>query len=200
MLEQLFGSKTRVKLLKTFFSKPEGSFFVRELSRAIEVQINAVRRELELLLGMGLLQEEKRQEDSKEADTASGSSLRKYYRLNPSSIIYNELQALLIKERLVGEEEFMRELQKKAGAIKLLILSGTFTGDKRSPTDILIVGAVKEHSLARLVQAYEKEFGFPIRYTSMGEQEFNDRRYVMDKFIYSVFEASHLKVVNELGL
>jgi hypothetical protein len=45
MIEQLFGSKTRVKLLKLFFSNPNRSFYVREITRTIDEQINSVRRE-----------------------------------------------------------------------------------------------------------------------------------------------------------
>ena len=45
-LEKLFGSKTRTKLLSLFFGNPERSFYVREMTRVIEEQINSVRREL----------------------------------------------------------------------------------------------------------------------------------------------------------
>ena len=52
----------------------------------------------------------------------------------------------------------------------------------------------------KLIEDYEKEFGFNIRYTVMAEEEFADRRYVMDKFLYALFEADHLKVINDLGI
>ncbi|PIT86470.1 MAG: hypothetical protein COU33_02995, partial [Candidatus Magasanikbacteria bacterium CG10_big_fil_rev_8_21_14_0_10_43_6] len=79
MLEQLFGSKTRLKVLRVLYREPEKPFFVRELARAVGVQINAVRRELELLVSIGLLQEiEKEAEDT----SKSGATLRKYYQLN----------------------------------------------------------------------------------------------------------------------
>ena len=59
MLEYLFGSKTRVKMLKTFFAHQNKSFYVRELSRLLNSQINAVRRELELLVKAGIIKETK---------------------------------------------------------------------------------------------------------------------------------------------
>ncbi len=195
MLEQLFGSKTRLKLLRTFFRETERAFFVRELARAIDMQINAVRRELKLLVEIGLVVEIDHQPEDEEK---SGASLRKYYRLDDSSIIYSELQALLLKEQLMGEQRFIEDLKKKAGDIKLLVLSGKFTGDLISATDLLIVGKIKERVLAKMVGQYEKEFGFDIRYTVMSAEEFEERRYVMDKFIFSLFECKHLKAVNEL--
>ena len=55
MIEQLFGSKTRVKLLNLFYSNPNRSFYVREITRKIDEQINSVRRELANLLSIGII-------------------------------------------------------------------------------------------------------------------------------------------------
>lgn len=199
MLEQLFGSKTRLKLLRLFFRDPAESFFVREISRQVGAQINAVRRELELLLKLDIIKE-KEEKKKKSNATKAGAGLRKYYQLNPESIIYSELQALLIKDKIIGQKEFMKELEEKTGDVKLLVLSGEFTGAHDAPTDILIVGKIKPRTLTKLVEQYEKDLGFDIKYTIMSEEEFQDRRYVMDKFVYGVFEAEHLKVVNKLGV
>ena len=57
-LEKLFGSKTRTKLLSLFFGNPERSFYVREMTRVIEEQINSVRRELLNLEGIGIIKNE----------------------------------------------------------------------------------------------------------------------------------------------
>ena len=200
MLEQLFGSKTRLKLLRLFFSEPDNSFFVRELSRNIGVQINAVRRELEILLNMDIIKEKEVDKKNKENEMEVGEKLRKYYVLNTESIIYSELQALLVKDKVIGQKEFIQSFKDKMTTVKLLILSGEFTGDKRSPTDLLVVGKVKPRVLSSLIEDYEKEFGFNIRYTVMTEEEFSDRRYVMDKFLYALFEADNLKIINELGV
>ena len=200
MLEQLFGSKTRLKLLRLFFSEPDNSFFVRELSRNIGVQINAVRRELEILLNMDIIKEKEADEKNKENEMEVGEKLRKYYILNSESIVYSELQALLVKDKVIGQKEFIQSFKDKMTTVKLLILSGEFTGDKRAPTDLLVVGKVKPRVLSSLIEDYEKEFGFNICYTVMTEEEFADRRYVMDKFLYALFEADNLKIINELGV
>src|ERR1041384_3015953 len=55
MIEQLFGSKTRVKLLQLFYSNTNRSFYVREITRKIDEQINSVRRELSNLLSIGII-------------------------------------------------------------------------------------------------------------------------------------------------
>ncbi|MBP7992864.1 MAG: hypothetical protein KAZ30_04440 [Candidatus Magasanikbacteria bacterium] len=200
MLEQLFGSKTRVKLLRALYRHPEKSYFVRELTRVLDAQINAVRREIEQLASIGLLLESEEMQTADEQIQA-GSSLRKYYKLNKDCLIYNELQALLLKEQLSSEEDFVKELQNgKVGEIEFLLMSGRFTHDEQAPSDVLVIGNVKEKVLAKMVAEYEVSFGFPIRYTAMTKQEFFDRRYVMDKFIFSLFEAKHVKVVNKFDL
>lgn len=197
MLEHLFGSKTRLKLLRLFFRHSERPFYVRELSRQLETQINAVRRELELLLKAGLVKEAGGQAGD---NAAQGGSLRRYYLLNAESLLYPELRALLLKVQLLGEQEFINELKERAGDIKLFVLTGQFTGDSRTDSDLLLVGKIKERTVARLVAEYEKEFGFEIRYTIMTEKEFLDRRHVMDKFIYSLFEAKNIKVVDKFNV
>jgi hypothetical protein len=129
----------------------------------------------------------------------SEPQLRKYYTLNAESILYPELHALLIKERVLGEQEFIEEIKKRCGEIKLFLLTGRFTQDKRAPSDILVVGNVKEKILEKVVADYEKELGFEIRYTIMTDKEFADRKYIMDKFLYTMFEAKHLEIINVYG-
>lgn len=198
MLEHLFGSKTRLKLLKVFFRKPDTLFYVRELTRILEVQINAIRRELDLLVQSGMVKE--MENNDKSQDEISGAHLRKYYALNKESILYEEMRALLTKAQMIGEQQFVSEILEKAGDIKLFIVTGHFTGDKKAPIDIMLVGDIKEITFSKIIKKYEKEFGFDVRYTLMTESEFADRRHVMDKFLFSIFEAGHTKILNKLSL
>lgn len=193
MLEQLFGSKTRFRILRTFFAHPERSFFVRELSRTIDTQLNAVRRELELLVNIGLLKEGEGKDD-----LSQGASLRKYYALNLQSLIYPEIQALITKLQILGQQELIKEIKEKGGEVKLLLLSGLFTNDRDAPSDLLAVGKLKDKTIANLIAKHEKELGVEIRFTLMSEPEFKERRQMMDKFIFALFEANNVKVVNEL--
>ena len=197
MLEHLFGSKTRLKLLKVFFRDPVKSYYVRELTRLLDAQINAVRRELEVLLAAGLVREI---EGKGKSGGGAGASLRKYYGLNHESILYPELQALLIKAQALGEAQFADEIKAKAGDVRLLLLSGRFTGDRRAMSDMLVVGNLREGPIDRVVKKYEQEFGGDINYTLMTVSEFEDRRQVMDRFLFSLFEAKHIKAVDKLNV
>jgi len=80
------------------------------------------------------------------------------------------------------------------------MLAGRFTGAMQAQTDMLVVGAVKERVLSEMISRYEKDLGFDIRYTVLTEKEFWDRRHVMDKFIYTLFEGKHVMVMNTLNV
>jgi predicted transcriptional regulator len=56
MLDHFFGSKARVKILKLFLLNPDGNYYLRQLARDLDLQVNSVRRELKNLEAFGLLQ------------------------------------------------------------------------------------------------------------------------------------------------
>lgn len=197
MIEQLFGSKTRYRLLRLLFRDPQASFFVRELARALGVHINAIRRELKLLCDLQIVAEYDRGPEKKKT---TGSSLRKYYRLNTQSLLYPELQSLLLKAHILDEQVFLTNIKKEAGTIVFLLMTGRFLGDHTAPSDLLIVGDVKERTLAKIIAHYEHDIGFEVRYTVMTKDEFFDRRQMMDKFLFALFEGKKMVVVNELGV
>ncbi len=194
MLEHLFGSKTRVRLLRLFFAEPEKMYFVRELTRILDVQINAIRRELELLEAAEIVEEVK----AVDIPDNDPQTVKKFYRLNQGSLLFPELQALLYKEKLLNEHNFIETLKAKAGDMKMFILSGHFTDDEKAPTDMLIVGDVKERAIVSLIEQYEHDHRVSFRYTFMKEQEFLDRRHIMDKFLFTLFESKIIKAVDTL--
>ncbi|MBI5729290.1 MAG: winged helix-turn-helix transcriptional regulator [Candidatus Magasanikbacteria bacterium] len=198
MLEHFFGSKTRLRLLKIFFRSPEQAFYVRELSRLTDTQLNAVRREIANLEKMGLIAGVPFTEISTHEAVGTGRS--KYYRLDSNSLLYPELKALLLKAEIGEERHLVEMLKNKAGQVKLLLLTGIFLQEKEVDTDILIVGKIKPLTVAKLIKAYENELGKVVRYTILDEKEFRDRREIGDKFLYSLFEAKHLSVVDEYHL
>ena len=196
MLEQLFGSKPRFNLLRFLFHNSDDSFFVRELSRALNSQVNAVRREINLLKKLDILIEE----DKKDNGAEHGASLRKYYSLNKDALIYPELEALILKADVLVEKELIDTIKNKGGDIKLLLMTGAFTKDTTVSVDILLVGDIKERNIAKIITDYEKKMGREVKYTIMNEKEFRERRHIMDKFIFSIFEAKHEKIINEMGI
>ena len=187
MIEYLFGSKTRLKLLHIFYREPEARFFVRELSRLAGTQINAVRRELATLVTITVIRED--------ADATEGEARRKFYSLNVDSLLHHELGALLMRGQLLSEQELINGI-KNLESVTLVLLSGRFVGAEDLPTDILIVGNVSEPVLKRLMLQFEKKLGFTIRYTLFSPEEYAERKRMLDRFVYAILEGRHTVVVD----
>jgi DNA-binding transcriptional ArsR family regulator len=187
MLEQLFSSKTRVKLLKLFLNQKEDKdYFIRELTRVLGEHLNSIRRELTNLEDLGLVL-------SQEKDK------KKYYSVNKDFILLPELKALLLKSRELGDQKLVQQLEK-IGFLDLLILSGTFVGNTDSDVDLFIVGRVQKPKLDKLIQTHEKDSGKDIRYTLMSKKEFQHRIDLGDRFIYTILNSRKITVINKLGI
>jgi len=192
MLEHLFGSKTRLKLLRVFFSHPESSFYVRELTRLCESQINGVRREIANLENLGIIA---RLSNAKDRENTRENI--KSFRLQTGFLLFQELKELMDKAQMLEEKEFVDALKTRAGKIKFMLLSGYFTEDKEVPTDLLVVGKIKDQTFNKIVRAFEKSIGKELRYTIFSEKEFFDRKDMGDKFLYNLLEHRYVKAVDE---
>ncbi len=188
MLEQLFGSQTRMKLLHLFLSNPEEKYFVRELTRMLDSQINAIRRELENLeeLGIIILVEDNLEEGK-----------RKFYQSNTKFVLYPELKSIFQKSQFLLEKKFAKAL-RKAGKINYLALTGTFVGDKNIPIDLLIVGNLQKKKFIKILKSFEKDLRREINYTLLDKEEFDYRRSVADRFLYSILDADKVVLIDEI--
>ncbi|MEK7515994.1 MAG: hypothetical protein AAB562_00175 [Patescibacteria group bacterium] len=190
MLEHIFGSKTRVKLLGLFLSYPNETFYVRELTRRIGAQIHSVRRELENLGRCELIVPV-----ATNAKEPRGN--RRYYRANPEFLLFNDLQALFVKGQVLLEQDFVRKIER-SGRLQYLLLTGKFVGVE-APTDVLLVGVVNRNRLARIVAEFERAFGGEVNFTIMTRAEFQYRKDIADRFLYDLLEKKHVVVLDRIG-
>lgn len=192
--EQLFGSKTRVKLLRLFLLPTEPkTYYIREICRLISEHLNSVRRELENLEKLGLIVK-----TAGEAGAEAGVQ-KIFYKGNQNFLLYNELRALFIKSQLLLEKSLMEKITA-LGPIQLLILTGVFTSNNEAVTDLLVVGRVKTNNLSRLVKQFEQELGRDIKYTLMSSSEFTYRRDLTDLFLYNILENQKVVLIDNIGL
>lgn len=196
-LEQIFGSRARVRLLKLFLERPDEHFYVREISRYTRSHIHSVRRELANLVKIGLIR------------ICEGNSIgvrkihdhlqRKYYSANPRCIIFYELQALLVKGQLFLQEELARQIAR-VGAIKYLALTGFFVNLQGSPIDLFIVGKISKKKCAKFIADFEQEFGRTINYTVFSIKEYMERKEITDRFLYNFFESQKIVLIDKLPI
>ncbi len=202
MLEQLIGSKTRVKLLQLFLEYPEKPFYVRELARAAGTQINSVRRELNNLEKLGIIQVIEEEEDESSVATvkkkkkAKKRKQKKYFQANDDFLLFDDLKSLFRKAKLLLEKDFVKNLEN-SGNFTYLALTGAFVGMNEAPTDMLIVGRVNKTLLKKMISSFEKEVRRDIKYTVMDKEEFQYRFNIVDKFLYDILDCPKVVVVDK---
>ena len=198
MIEQLFGSKTRVKLLELFYSNPNRSFYVREITRKVDEQINSVRRELANLLNIGII-------------VSENTNNRLYYEVNqnyeyfvPLTEIFGKGAAPRTAKKAgaahTGLTATHEDELKALGHIELALYTGQFTRDESSGVDLLLVGNVNENQVAKYVSELETKEGKEIRYTVLSLSDFEYRRKIKDRFITTVALAKKQILVDKQNI
>jgi hypothetical protein len=181
MLKKIFGSGARVKLFQQFLNNPDEEFFIRELTRILDEQINSLRRELENLEKIGLLKSTER-------------NRKKYYRINPHFPILHELTSIVRKTN-EDNQEVLKKISKM-GDVDILILTGAFV-NKEGETDLFIVGNIDKTALQRYL---DTSFGDKnLKYGVMTREDFLYRITLKDKFVQTVFtEKENIVLKNKL--
>lgn len=208
MIEQLFGSKTRAKLLQLFMSNPNRSFYVREITRKIDEQINSVRRELANLLSIGII-------------SSDSTNNRLYYEVdqkfeyyNPLAIMFGgktakkdspEPKASATKKEVAVTQSVttgnpLVEEFKKAGHLKALILTGQFTRDEMAGVDLLVIGDMNSSKIDNAVTELEASESKQIRYAVFTVDEYKYRHQINDRFISNVLVAKKQVLYDEDNL
>jgi len=170
-LKRLFVSQVRLDILKLFLLKSAVKFHVREITRQVGAEINAVRRELDNLLTLGLL--EKTPQKNRLVYT-----LKKEY---PHLI---EILGLLVKDEGLGKALGGRSV----GDVKFAFISVPFLLGRAATAndiDILLVGSVQMRRLGDIVKVEEKRRGQEINYAVLSEREFNELKKRRDPLILS---------------
>lgn len=184
-LQDFFISKVRVKLLKIFLFDPAKIYYVRELVRASNEEINAVRRELDRMTINGMVKSEKR-----------GNRL--YYGFNTKYVYYFELLQMVAKSTGMGLEVIKQ--RNRLGKIKYALMSGKFARHRKheeDDVDLLVVGEIVMAQLASLVGQFEKEMGREINYSVMTNEEFEFRKKRRDPFLTRLLVGSRIMLLGD---
>lgn len=179
MIDGLFGSKTRVKLLHLFFNNPGKPFYVREITRKIDEQINSVRRELANMMKVGVV-----------VSTSVDNKL--YYEVNGDYEHYGALLQIFADEKpkaaamtipVLGPHD---KLVRTLASAVAVVASGPLSGSPHTAVDLLIVGPVAPVKLRTFIKEFEALEGRTINYTTMPLQEFYYRLSIRDKFVADI--------------
>ncbi len=185
-LAKLFGTPARLKLLRLFLFNVNEPFSALEVETRTRVGKDSVHKELALLVAAGIL----RKRPGKEA----------HYVVNENFEYLAALEAFIRATTAVQPAEILARL-RKAGSLKLVALSGLFTGVEGSKADLLIVGDdLDERALRAAAVAIESELGREIRYASLSTTEFRYRLGVYDRLLRDIFDYPHRLLMDKIGL
>jgi hypothetical protein len=186
-LEVLFNSKARPKVLKFFFQNEGKVFNSREIAKKIQTPQKIIKSELERLRKINLL--------------ARKTQKRKhFYFLNPKFPFLAELRTFILKASPLSLKELNYFLKKSRGS-KLVIASGIFLQETKSPTDLLIVGdKIQRSKISKIIKKIESNIGKEIRWSLMTVEEFNYRVKIHDRFLKDIFDHSYKKIIDKLGV
>lgn len=187
ILEQLFDSLIKVRLLKFFLRNPDGYFSLRDIARRIKSDRSSCQRQLRKLENIKLIH-------------SRFQSGRKNYSVNSSFDFYNELKTLVLKSSPASKQKMLKQL-RSLGKINLVVLSGVFIDADNSRVDLLLVGdGLKKQKLSNFLRDLEAEVGREIDYVVMTTEEFKYRHNMFDRFIRDVLEKPHEKLINRIKL
>lgn len=183
MLQHIIPSKTRRKTLEFFFHHPDENYYLRRIVREIDEEVNAVKRELDILTDEKLLTRERR--------------LNKvFYTLSKNYQFYDEFMRIFTKTSFLAQA--IDKSGSKIGKIKFIALSTKFSKNIQIKEDeiyLLVVGVVVVPEVEAVMSDAEKTFGRPINYTAMTEDEFVFRKKNNDPFMWRFLKQPKVMLV-----
>jgi len=174
ILDEILGNRTKVKLLRAFFTYTEKEFTESELERIAEIPQASVHRNVKSLSYNGLL-------DRKRIGKAN------LFSLNKEHILYSILNSSFKTER-----NALNELKKMIAdaingllEVELVVLFGSITkGTERADSDVDIFIICKgeksklEDKLKDLAKVSQNKFGNPVSLMIKHNKELKDLRTI----------------------
>jgi len=149
----------------------DDEFFIRDLTRRLDEQINSVRRELDNLRRIGLLKSRVR-------------NRKKYFYVNKGFILLHDLRNLIVKANSAYDE--VSKVVSKLGDVYLLLLGGIFINQAQAKIDMLIVGDVDKKKFDNYIKILSERVGREVRYTIMKKEDYQYRLDYNDKFLLEI--------------
>lgn len=158
----LFGSKTRVRLITKLMMNPKQTYYIRELSRELGIPYGMVYREIGNLAGLRIIKLEKRGKIT-------------LIHVNESLPYLGDLRNLVLKT--TGVSHVILEMIPGDSVRFMLVFGSMASGDygERSDIDLMVVGSLEEEPLLEAAKRIEAETGREVNYVLWSEEEFQEK-------------------------
>lgn len=186
-LAKLFGSPARLKLLRLFLFNDDMAFSANDVAFRTRTAKEATRKELTVLVASGIIRKKAGKEGTE-------------YVADKKFAHYDAFKVFMRTTTDLSDAYILTTL-KKAGAMRLVALSGLFTGAIESKIDLLVVGdKIEEKPLATSIHALEAELGRELRYAAFSTEQFRYRLGVYDRLLRDVFDFPNRAIIDKLGV
>lgn len=185
ILEALFGSKARLRVMRFFLLNLENECEASEIAKKNMLTLPAVRKEINALKKIGFIKEK-----SKKG--------KKTYNLDQQFHFYPELKSLFSKATASPESKSLARI-KTIGEVKLALVSGVFLDYAKSKVDmVLVVNNVNRSKLKNVMNTLEAEIGKEVSFALMNSEEFKYRLDMLDRFLLDFLEGPHTEIVDKI--
>lgn len=203
ILEKLFGSTAKVKIIKLFLFNPDTAFDVSHAADRAKISHGAARKEINNLEKIGFVRPKAYFKEIKKQKNRNIVITRKRtngWTLDSKFLYIEDIKSFLSNINPFKHKDIVDKISR-AGKIQLLIISGIFIKNPDSRVDLLVVGdSLKMGQLDNIIKTIESEIGKEIRYAAFETQEFNYRNSMFDKLVRDIFDFPHEKIINKLNL
>ena len=191
ILEKLFGSAAKVKIIKLFLFNAEAFYDKKEIIKRTKSSVKDVRTNIALLEKAKFVKSKTLSRDGRKTEV---------WFLNPTFPYMFALQTLLINIMPLSSQDIARRLQR-AGKMKLIIISGVFIQNQDSRVDLMVVGDnVKRGQLEHAIKDLEADIGKELRYAFFDSPDFIYRLGMYDKLVRDILDFPHTVVLDKIGL
>ncbi|MBU1727776.1 hypothetical protein KKA39_00455 [Patescibacteria group bacterium] len=174
ILGKIVGNPARVKIMRLFLLNKNEGFKGKDIAKRSRVNSSIVNRELKLLSSVNFIKKR-----------SAG------WFFNPSFKYISEFEGLLGGTESFDKEVILKKF-KKAGRLKLLLVSGIFIKDNDSRADIMIVGDnLKKGKVEEGIHKLEAEIGAELNYALFDTKEFLYRLDMYDKLVRDIIDFPH---------
>jgi len=185
VLEILFGSKARAKLLEWLFSHPGEQFYIRQLENLLELDSAHISKELSKLLKLGIV-------------SLKTYGNQKHYRVNENSSVYSDLKGIITKLSIpVGI--IRSTLEPVSDRIDIAFIYGSFACgqfDSTSDLDLMVIGEVTLRDVASLVRQIGRDLGREVNATCYSPAEYRTSQST-NSFLARVSEGAKIFVLGD---
>ena len=205
ILSQLFGSVTRIKLLRLFLFNPDSAFLMPDIIRRVKANSQEVRKEISCLIASEIIRKRSVVKDIYSRKKGEKSKvIRKVnelgYSLDPRFPYLQALKNLLITVSLHADDSLIRKFAS-IGRIKLFIASGVFIQEWDTRVDLLIVGDdLNIAKLETVMQTIEAEVGKEISYSVFETEDFEYRLGIHDRLIRDILDSPHTILIDKIDI